>query len=93
MLYKNYFPEGHYDRSGPQHRITWGRGNSHTSAVFGIGPQNVTAVVEHKARLPCTVRNLGHKDVRTNRGYLPSLLTYFICCITFSEKIKFKNML
>ena len=60
----NIFHVAQYDRGGPQHRITWGRGSPHTSAVFGDTEKNVTAVVGHKARLPCQVKNLGRKSVR-----------------------------
>ncbi|KAK4297240.1 hypothetical protein Pmani_030326 [Petrolisthes manimaculis] len=55
-----------YDRGSPQHSITWGRANTPGSAVFDSPPSNVTAVKGHHARLPCRVKNLGHKDVSTD---------------------------
>ncbi|KAF2350128.1 Immunoglobulin I-set, partial [Trinorchestia longiramus] len=82
------FVTGHYDRSGPQHRITWGRGNSHSAAVFSMRPQNVTAVVEHKARLPCAVRNLGLKDVSWIRQRDLHILT--VATYTYTTDDRFK---
>ncbi|XP_076060687.1 uncharacterized protein LOC143036805 [Oratosquilla oratoria] len=77
---------GHYDRGGPQHRITWGRGNPQASAVFGDTPTNVTAIVGHRARLPCTVRNLGLKDVTWIRQRDLHILTVGISTYTNDDR-------
>ncbi|XP_069169155.1 uncharacterized protein [Procambarus clarkii] len=79
---------GRYDRGGPQHSITWGRGNSHSSAVFGNLPTNVTAVLGHRARLPCQVKNLGLKDVSWIRQRDLHILTVGIFTYTSDDRFK-----
>ncbi|XP_071543564.1 LOW QUALITY PROTEIN: uncharacterized protein [Panulirus ornatus] len=77
---------GRYDRGGPQHSITWGRGNSHNSAVFGNLPTNITAVLGHRARLPCQVKNLGLKDVSWIRKRDLHILTVGIFTYTTDDR-------
>ncbi|XP_063874535.1 uncharacterized protein LOC135107969 [Scylla paramamosain] len=79
---------GRYDRGGLQHTITWGRGNSHSSAVFGNGPTNVTAVLGHRASLPCQVKNLGPKDVSWIRQRDLHILTVGIFTYTSDDRFK-----
>ncbi|XP_063598198.1 uncharacterized protein LOC134774731 [Penaeus indicus] len=79
---------GHFDRGGPQHRITWGRGNTANSAVFGDTPTNVTAVLGHRARLPCQVKNLGLKDVSWIRQRDLHILTVGIFTYTSDDRFK-----
>ncbi|KAK8740646.1 hypothetical protein OTU49_002631 [Cherax quadricarinatus] len=79
---------GRYDRGGHQHSITWGRANSHSSAVFGNVPTNVTAVFGHRARLPCQVKNLGLKDVSWIRQRDLHILTVGIFTYTSDERFK-----
>lgn len=43
--------------------ITWGEANTNTAYFDPDSPSNVTAIVGHKASLPCHVINLGKKDV------------------------------
>jgi len=83
-------PEAHgqYDRGGPQHQITWGRGNSLHSAVFGPTEMNITAVVGHQARLPCQVVNLGLKDVSWIRQRDLHILT--VGRLTYTTDDRFK---
>nr|XP_053654638.1 uncharacterized protein LOC128703821 [Cherax quadricarinatus] len=79
---------GRYDRGGPQHSITWGRSNTHNSAVFGNLPTNVTAVQGHRARLPCQVKNLGLKDVSWIRQRDLHILTVGIFTYTTDDRFK-----
>ncbi|XP_064101014.1 uncharacterized protein LOC135211681 [Macrobrachium nipponense] len=80
---------GGFDRGGLQHQITWGRGNSPPgSAVFGNSPKNVTAVVGHRARLPCQVKNLGLKDVSWIRQRDLHILTVGIFTYTSDDRFK-----
>ncbi|XP_042226514.1 uncharacterized protein LOC121869317 [Homarus americanus] len=87
-LLKPETSSGRYDRGGPQHSITWGRGNSHSSAVFGNVLTNVTAVLGHRARLPCQVKNLGHKDVSWIRQRDLHILTVGIFTYTSDDRFK-----
>ncbi|XP_068230741.1 hemicentin-1-like [Palaemon carinicauda] len=80
---------GGFDRGGFQHQITWGRGNSPPgSAIFGNSPANVTAVVGHRARLPCQVKNLGLKDVSWIRQRDLHILTVGIFTYTSDDRFK-----
>ncbi|CAL4074916.1 unnamed protein product, partial [Meganyctiphanes norvegica] len=79
---------GQYDRGGPQHDITWGRGNSPHSAVFGPTETNITAVLGHQARLPCQVMNLGLKDVSWIRQRDLHILT--VGRLTYTTDDRFK---
>ncbi|XP_053638647.2 protein sidekick-1-like isoform X1 [Cherax quadricarinatus] len=79
---------GRYDRGGQQHSITWGRANSHSSAIFGNIPTNVTAVFGHRARLPCQVKNLGLKDVSWIRQRDLHILTVGIFTYTSDDRFQ-----
>ncbi|XP_053637563.2 kin of IRRE-like protein 1 [Cherax quadricarinatus] len=81
-----YAPGGESDFSEPE--ITWGQPNTHTAYFGDVSPSNVTAVVGHKATLPCRVLHLGNKDVSWIRQRDLHILTVGIFTYTTDDRFK-----
>ncbi|XP_069952329.1 kin of IRRE-like protein 1 [Cherax quadricarinatus] len=77
---------GESEHSEPE--ITWGQPNTHTAYFGDVSPSNVTAVVGHKATLPCRVLHLGNKDVSWIRQRDLHILTLGIFTYTTDNRFK-----
>ncbi|XP_050735183.1 kin of IRRE-like protein 1 [Eriocheir sinensis] len=69
-------------------RITWGHANTNTAFFREDAPTNVTAIVGHKASLPCHVVNLGKKEVSWIRQRDLHILTVGIYTYTSDDRFK-----
>nr|XP_045610301.1 kin of IRRE-like protein 1 [Procambarus clarkii] len=77
---------GESEENAPE--ITWGQANTHTAYFGDLSSTNVTAVVGHKASLPCRVLNLGNKDVSWIRQRDLHILTVGIFTYTTDDRFK-----
>ncbi|XP_069189909.1 lachesin-like [Procambarus clarkii] len=77
---------GESEENAPE--ITWGQANTHTAYFGDLSSTNVTAVVGHKASLPCRVLNLRNKDVSWIRQRDLHILTVGIFTYTTDDRFK-----
>ncbi|XP_047500197.1 muscle, skeletal receptor tyrosine protein kinase-like [Penaeus chinensis] len=76
------------EEEAPPPDITWGQPHSDTAYFDDDIPANVTAVVGHKAELPCRVHNLDKEDVSWIRQRDLHILTVGIFTYTSDERFK-----
>ncbi|XP_042891642.1 uncharacterized protein LOC122266116 [Penaeus japonicus] len=76
------------EEESPPPDITWGQPHSDTAFFDDDIPANVTAVVGHKAELPCRVHNLDTEDVSWIRQRDLHILTVGIFTYTSDERFK-----